>query len=125
MANTFSLLFPYATGLCRRCTRCSADRLFVGLLTISEWRFDCDLDFSSQDNGDHSAVFLIFMVGPIVTGLAFWFAMSVGPPLWLHIVFWFSVITVGSVALLRLFNTTLVALRFRHMAGEPGTRTFE
>ena len=125
MANTFPLLSPYATGLRCRCPRRGAGQFFVGLLTIAEWCSGCDLDFSAQDSGDGPAVFVIFIVGPIVTGLAFWFEISVAPPLWLHILLWFPVITVGSVALLRPFKAILVALQYRHKAGEAGTQTFE
>ena len=58
-------------------------------------------------------------------GLAFWFEISVAPPLWLHIILWFPLITIGSVALLRPFKAILVALQYCHKAGEPGTRKFE
>jgi uncharacterized protein (DUF983 family) len=34
-------------------------------------------------------------------------------------------ITIGSIALLRPFKAVLVALQYRHKAGEPGTQTIE
>lgn len=58
-------------------------------------------------------------------GLAFWFEVSFAPPLWLHVVLWFPAILGGSIALLRPFKAVLVALQYRHKAGEAGTRTFE
>ena len=94
-------------------------------MTVADRCTHCDLDLSAQDSGDGPAVFVIFIIGPIVTGLAFWLEMSVAPPLWLHIVLWFPMITIGSIALLRPFKAVLVALQYRHKAGEPGTRTIE
>jgi len=125
MANTFPPLSPYSTGLRCRCPRCGTGRLFGGLLTVAERCSNCDLDFSAQDSGDGPAVFVIFIIGPFVMGLAFWFEISVAPPLWLHIILWFPLITIGSVALLRPFKAILVALQYCHKAGEPGTRKFE
>lgn len=125
MANSFPPLSPYATGLRCRCPRCGTGGLFGSLLTVADRCTHCDLDLSAQDSGDGPAVFVIFIIGPIVTGLAFWLEMSVAPPLWLHVVLWFPMITIGSIALLRPFKAVLVALQYRHKAGEPGTRTIE
>ena len=124
MANNYPLLSPYVTGLRCWCPRCGAGDLFVGLLTIVKRCSDCDLDFRAQDSGVGTAIFLIFIVGPIVTGLAFWFEMFVSLPLWLHIVFWFPVITVGSAALSWLLKAFLVALQFHHKVDESGTWPF-
>ena len=61
---------------------------------------------------------MIFIVGGIVTALALlverWFA----PPYWLHLVIWSPVILIGSIALLRPMKATLIALQYRHKAGE-------
>ena len=68
---------------------------------------------------------MIFIVGPIVTGLAFWVEMAFTPPMWVHLVLWIPVIMAGCIALLRPFKAVLVALQFRLKAGEVGTRTFD
>jgi uncharacterized protein (DUF983 family) len=108
-----------------RCPRCGIGNLFSGLLTVAERCTHCDLDLSAQDSGDGPAVFVIFIVGPIVTGLAFWLEFSFKPPMWVHLVLWVPAILGGSIALLRPFKAVLVALQFRHKAGEAGTRTFD
>ena len=125
MADSFPPLSPYATGLRCRCPRCGTGKLFAGLLTVAERCTHCDLDLSAQDSGDGPAVFVIFIVGPIATGLAFWVEMSFMPPMWVHLVLWIPIILAGSIALLRPFKAVLVALQYRHKAGEAGTRTFE
>ncbi len=63
---------------------------------------------------------MIFIVGPIVTGLAFWVEVAFEPPYWLHMALWGPLILAGSLLLLRPFKATLVALQYRHRAGETG-----
>jgi len=99
--------------------------LFQGVLTIAPRCAHCDLDFSASDSGDGPAVFVIFIVGPIVTGLAIWFEFTFEPPMWLHLVLWIPAILAGSIALLRPFKAMLVALQYRNKAGEDGTPTFD
>jgi uncharacterized protein (DUF983 family) len=99
--------------------------LYGGFLTIGARCAHCDLDFSASDSGDGPAVFVIFIVGPIVTGLAFWVEMAYMPPMWLHLALWIPAILGGSIILLRPFKAVLVALQYRHKAGEAGTRTFD
>jgi uncharacterized protein (DUF983 family) len=45
--------------------------------------------------------------------------------MWVHLVLWVPAILGGSIALLRPFKAILVALQYRHKAGEVGTRTFD
>jgi len=40
-------------------------------------------------------------------------------------VLWIPTILGGSIALLRPFKATLVALQYRHKAGEAGSQTFD
>jgi uncharacterized protein (DUF983 family) len=47
-----------------------------------------------------------------------WFA----PPLWVHMVLWGPLILAGAIALLRPFKAIMVAIQFRHRAGEGGGR---
>ena len=125
MADSYPPLSPYATGLRCRCPRCGIGPLFDGLLTVSARCARCDLDLSAQDSGDGPAVFVIFIVGPIVVGLALWVEVTFVPPLWLHLVLWVPAIIGGSLLLLRPFKAILIALQYRHKAGEIGTRTFD
>ena len=61
---------------------------------------------------------MIFIVGGIVVALALlvesWFA----PPYWVHLVIWSPVILIGSIVLLRPMKAILIALQYRHKAGE-------
>lgn len=123
--RSYPPLSPYVTGLRCRCPRCGTGPLFSGLLTVAERCTHCDLDLSAQDSGDGPAVFVIFIVGPVVVGLAFWVEMAFTPSMWVHLALWVPAILAGSVALLRPFKATLVSLQYRHKSGEAGSRTFE
>ncbi len=125
MANSNPAHSSYGTGLRCRCPRWGTGIVFSSLLEVGERCFECELDLSVQDSGNGPAVFVIFISGLIVTGLAFWFEMAVTQSLWLNLVLWIPLITVGLIALLWSFNAVLVVLEFRHKAGEAGTRTFE
>jgi uncharacterized protein (DUF983 family) len=109
-------LSPVSTGLRCRCPRCGEAPLFDGLLSVKARCPSCDLDYSKIDAGDGPAVFVILILGFIVVGLALWVELRFGPPLWLHMVLWTPVILGGSIALLRPFKATLVALQFKHKA---------
>ncbi len=116
---------PFWAGLRSRCPRCGKGALFEGYLTVAPVCGVCGLDLSASDTGDGPAVFVIFIVGPIVTGLAFWFEIVFEPPLWVHMIIWTPVVIGGSLWLLRPFKAILVALQYRYKAGDAGTRTFD
>lgn len=90
--------------------------MFDGLLAVKPRCPSCDLDYSKIDAGDGPAVFVILILGFIVVGLALWVELRFGPPLWLHMVLWTPLILGGSIAMLRPFKATLIALQFRHKA---------
>jgi len=119
----FPPVSPFSAGIRCRCPRCGVGPLFAGFLTIAERCSACGLDLKAADSGDGPAVFVIFIVGPIITGLAFWVEVAFEPPYWLHMALWGPLILVGSLLLLRPFKATLVALQYRHRAGETGQRT--
>ena len=109
---------PFATGLRCRCPRCGRGRLFEGVLKVRSTCPVCGLDLAWADAADGPAVFVIFIVGGIVVALALlvesWFA----PPYWVHLAIWSPVILIGSIVLLRPMKATLIALQYRHKAGE-------
>ena len=116
---------PFSAGIRCRCPRCGVGNLYSGFLTLADRCSACDLDLKAADSGDGPAVFVIFIVGPIVTGLAFWVDVTFQPPYWVHMVVWGPVILAGSLVLLRPFKAMLVALQYRHRAGDTGQHTFD
>jgi uncharacterized protein (DUF983 family) len=115
---------PFRAGLRCRCPRCGAGPLFSGFLTVADRCSACGLDLKAADSGDGPAVFIIFLVGPVVVGLALWVEVVFSPPYWVHMVLWGPMILAGSLALLRPFKATLIALQYRHRAGDSGRQAF-
>jgi uncharacterized protein (DUF983 family) len=114
---------PFSAGIRCRCPRCGVGKLFVGYLTVAPRCSVCGLDLKAADSGDGPAVFVIFIVGPIVTGLALWVEVAFQPAYWVHMVLWGPAILAGSFVLLRPFKAVLIALQYRHRAGETGQPT--
>ena len=125
MKQHFPPVSPFSAGLRCRCPRCGIGYLFRGLLTIDGNCDNCDLDLEMEDSGDGPAIFVMFAIGPIVVGLAVWLEFLLAPPYWLHMVIWPPLVLLGSIALLRPFKATLIALQFRNKAGDTGLNTFD
>lgn len=116
MAESYPPVSPFAAGLACRCPRCGRGRLFAGAFSLGvRPRCDvCALDLAERDSGDGPAVFVIFLLGAIVVGLALWVEARFEPPLWLHVVLWGPFILAASILMLRPFKATLIALQYRH-----------
>jgi len=114
-------------GLLCRCPRCGRGRLFNDLLNflrVADTCEVCGLDLKSEDSGDGPAVFVMFVTGPLVVGLAILVETLFRPPLWVHALLWIPTVLATSLALLRPLKGILIALQYRHKAGEGGKNTF-
>ncbi|QFU15798.1 DUF983 domain-containing protein [Microvirga thermotolerans] len=109
---------PTIAGLAGRCPRCGKGHLFKGYLTVRPSCEVCGLDFSFADTGDGPAFFVMSIVGIVVVALALWAEFAFEPPIWLHIVMWFSLSVLMSAALVRPLKGLMVALQYHHKAGE-------
>jgi len=79
---------------------------------------NCGLDYSFADAGDGPAVFVMFIAGFIVVGMALVTEIKYAPPLWVHALLWFPLILVVTLAPLRLIKGLLIALQYHHDAAE-------
>lgn len=109
---------PLVAGLTCRCPRCGGGALFAGYLRLAPSCLQCGLDYAEADSGDGPAVFVIFVVGFVAVALAFvarfvW-EWSIAAALALSL----GATIVSSLALLRVFKSTLIALQFAHNAAE-------
>ncbi len=75
---------PWISGLRCRCPRCGKGPLFTGFLTLRDRCSVCGLDYSFADAGDGPAVFIMLIVGFIVTGGALAVEILYTPPFWVH-----------------------------------------
>jgi uncharacterized protein (DUF983 family) len=103
-----------------RCPRCGRGKLFAGVLTVRDRCPVCGLDLRAHDSGDGPATLVIFPLGAIIVGLAFWVEFSFAPPLWLHAVLWPVLTVVLAIALMRPMKAGMVALQYKHRASEMG-----
>jgi uncharacterized protein (DUF983 family) len=112
------LLSPLKTGFLGRCPQCGEGPLFKGFLSLSPSCEACHLDYSFADSGDGPAVFIMFIVGFLVVGLALWTELSFEPPIWVHMLLWLPLTIILSLGLLRPLKGILVAVQFIHKAEE-------
>jgi uncharacterized protein (DUF983 family) len=74
----------------------------------------CGLDLARLEKADGPAVFLIFVLGFIITPLAIYVGMMTDWPLWLHALIW-SVVTIGgTLLLLNPAKSLLMHMQYRH-----------
>ncbi len=100
------------------CPRCGGSPLFSGVLQLAGGCPACGLDYGRFNVGDGAAAGVILLVGIIVMPLALVVDFRLAPPWWVHALLWGPLVTGLSLALLRLSKGLLVALEFRHDAGE-------
>ena len=107
---------PLAAGLGGKCPRCGQGALFRNFLGLKDRCEACGLDYSKADSGDGPAVFIMFIVGFVAVAVAFiarfvWFA-----PILTAFFISAAVALALSLALLRPFKATLIALQYKHKA---------
>lgn len=114
----FAPVDPFKAGIGGKCPRCGTGRLFAGYLKTARGCSNCGLDYSFADAGDGPAVFVILIIGFIVTGLALYTEVNFNPPLWLHFLLWIPLVIILSLVLLRWMKALLIALQYRNKAAE-------
>ena len=107
-------------GLPGRCPSCAKGALFAGPFTVSlrSSCAVCGLDYKFIDTGDGPAIFAIFILGFLVLGGALIAEFKFGVPAWGHVALWGILTPAAALLLLRGLKSKLVALQWRHNAGE-------
>ena len=108
----------FVTGMLCRCPRCSKGKLFSGYLKVAPSCAACGLDFAFADSGDGPAIFVIFLVAPVVILLALVVGNLFNPPPYIHLILWIPTTVVLSLLLLPPFKGVLVAQQYHHDAHE-------
>ena len=106
------------TGLACRCPRCGKGRLFDGYLKLAPACTQCGLDYDFADSGDGPAVFVIFLVAPIVIILALVVGSLWTIEPWMHLMLWLPTTVILSLALLPPFKGVLINLQYANDAHE-------
>ncbi len=113
---TTTLPTPMTVALKGCCPRCGEGRLFKGFLSLAPRCEACGLDYSFIDTADGPAFFVMSFVGIVVVGLALWVEFTYTPPIWLHLVMWFGLTAILSLALVRPLKALMVSLQFQNKA---------
>ena len=109
---------PLMAGFLCKCPSCGQGRLFERFLKVTPVCGVCGQDFTEADTGDGPAVFVIFIVGFIVTFAALVVEVKYMPPYWLHAVLWLPLMVGLSLGLLQPLKGFMLALQFHHGAQE-------
>jgi uncharacterized protein (DUF983 family) len=107
----------YAT-LFSRCPRCGRGPLFSGFLTVAPSCTACGQTFGHFEAGDGPAVFVILIVGAIVSAGALLTEVWFKPPYWVQGVIWGPAVIILSLGFLRPLKAGMIALQFKHRAEE-------
>ena len=107
---------PYTAGLAGKCPRCGQGALFKSFLSLKDRCEVCRLDFAKADSGDGPAVFVIFIVGFVAVAAAFIARFVFFAPILTSFAISGGLAIILSLALLRPFKATLIALQYRHKA---------
>ena len=106
----------FMSGLLCRCPRCGRGKLFRGYLKLAPACSACGLDFGFADSGDGPAIFVIFLVSPLIVILALGVGAVFNPPPYVHLMLWIPTTIMLCLLLLPPFKATMVALQYRHDA---------
>jgi len=118
MAQQAPSTSPAVAGLKARCPHCGSGALFRSGLVLKEKCERCGLSFAFADSGDGPAVFAILILGFAVLGAALLVEFRLGPPFWVHVVLRGLVTPALAFVLLRSLKGVLIALQYKHQAGE-------
>ena len=118
MAQDPSAPSPITAGLLGKCPRCGKGHMFQGFLKVRPRCEVCGLDLAFADAGDGPAFFVMSIVGIVVVALALWVEFTYEPRIWVHLVMWFTLTAVLSLAMVRPLKGVMVALQYHHKAEE-------
>ncbi len=92
--------------------------MFAGYLKVRAVCERCSADLSRADSGDGPVVFILLIVGAIGCFGMLFAEMRFHPPIWLQLLIWLPGMGLLTLALLRPFKATLIALQFHNRASE-------
>jgi len=110
-----------AAALFGCCPRCHGRTLFAGVAKFADRCRVCGLDFTQFNVGDGPAAFLTLIIGALVTGLALWLELAVGPPFWVHVILWVPFTAASVLGGLRACKAWLLQAEYRRSAREAVT----
>ena len=113
MKTNFITPTPVEVGIRGCCPRCGQGRLYDGFLKPAKGCLACELDYEFVDSGDGPAVFIILIVGFLVTALAMAVQVNFGPPIWLQLLIWTPVVLAACLWALRFAKGIMISLQYQ------------
>jgi uncharacterized protein (DUF983 family) len=103
-------------SLKNRCPKCGVGHIYAGMLALKERcpNPECELSFENADTADGPAFFVITIMGALIVLLPAMLELISPSPLWVHLTLWVPLVGLGSLWMLRLFKSGLVALQYKH-----------
>lgn len=104
------------------CPKCGAPSIFPHRMTLDtiEHCPVCGLKVKDHDSGDGPAVFLIFILGFVLTPLALWLDAVAQIPLWAHAVIWTIAAIAVCIGTMQPLKAYVIALNYKHRGGAHG-----
>jgi uncharacterized protein (DUF983 family) len=109
---------PWAAGLRLRCPECGKGPVFAGYLKFRDRCPACGANFTVADAGDGPAVFIILIVGAMVTPLLIVLQFGLHLPSMVALSITLGASIALCLALLPPFKATLFALQWKHKASQ-------
>ncbi len=104
------------------CPKCGVGPIFPHKLTldVKDTCPSCGLNIKKQDSGDGPAVFLIFILGFILTPLALWLASVADIPLWLHAIIWTFAAIIICIFAMQPLKAYVMGLNYKYRGEAHG-----
>ena len=106
-----------AASLFGLCPQCGSRGLFDGFARFAPKCRDCGLDFADYNVGDGPAVFLILIIGAVLTVAALVVDAAYAPAWWVHLV-WLPIGIGLTLSGLRIGKAALLFQEYKHRAKE-------
>ena len=106
-----------AASLFGLCPQCGSRSLFAGIAKFAPKCSVCGLDLAAYNVGDGPAVFLILIIGAVLTVAALVVDGAFAPRWWVHLV-WLPIGIALTLGGLRIGKAALLFQEYRHRARE-------
>ena len=110
------------TAIKNGCPKCGKANIFKHRFTldVKENCDHCGFPLHEHDSGDGPAVFLIFILGFVLTPLALWLDAVVDIPLWVHAILWTVIALLTCVFTMQPLKAYVIALTYKHRGNTKG-----
>ena len=99
-------------------SKCSAGKLYAGLLNLKPSCDDCGFGFSVSDQDDSLQDFVVLISGVLTAVLVVIIEAVLSPHPWFYAILWTLFIAGMGLFVLRIFKITLIAHQFYHDVDE-------